>query len=521
MAQTVSENLLFRFSEFLTVYMGLYFPKERWRDLERGIRSAAREFDFQDDVESCIRWLISSSLSKNQIEILAGHLAVGETYFFREKNSFEILRTEIFPDLIRSRLEKEKRLRIWSAGCCTGEEPYSIAMLLDQMIPDLRDWNITILATDINPRFIQKASEGVYGEWSFRDVPPWIKEKYFKRKKQGYFEIFPYLKKMVMFSYLNLAEDAYPSLTNNTNAMDLIFCRNVLMYFSPERVKKTIHNLYRSLLDGGWLIVSPTETSHILFSKFAAANFPGMTLYRKDGEMPEKAEAFSSRVAGGSNVFFQAPHVSLAEPQPGIPSSCNIMEILPLDVKKPETEESRPSLFMEAQALYDQSQHREAEGKLVLFLSQNREDATAMAFLAKVYANQGKLVEAFEWCEKALAVDRLNPGYHYLAAIILQELGRNDEAVMSLKRALYLDQDFVLAHFALGNISRKQGRFKESAKHFENTLSLLSGYQPETIVPESDGMTAGRLMETITVYRDQGAGIRERVKLAPVSRTGF
>lgn len=278
--QTIPDFYLSHLSEFVAAQIGLHFPKERWRNLERGIFSAAREFGFKD-AESCIQWLSSARLTKNQIEILASHLTVGETYFFREKKSFDILEEHILSELIRSRQNMERHLRVWSAGCSTGEEPYSIAILLNKMLFNLKDWNITILATDINPRFLQKATEGVYNEWSFRDTLPWIKERYFKKTKEGRFEILPHIKKLVSFSYLNLAEDSYLSLLNNTNAMDIIFCRNVLIYFTPGLARKVIQNLYRCLIDGGWLIVSPSETSHILFSQFMAVNFPGCNTVQK------------------------------------------------------------------------------------------------------------------------------------------------------------------------------------------------------------------------------------------------
>ena len=174
--------------------MGLYFPEARWGDLERGIVSSARELGFAD-IEAFSKWLRSTPLTKNHVEILANHLTVGETYFFREKESFQVLEEHVFSELIRTRHENEKRLRIWSAGCSTGEEPYSIAILLSRLIPDLKDWNITITATDINLRSLKKASEGLYSEWSFRSAPSWIKESYFKRIENGHYEIIPLSRK--------------------------------------------------------------------------------------------------------------------------------------------------------------------------------------------------------------------------------------------------------------------------------------------------------------------------------------
>ncbi len=206
--------------------------------------------------------------TRSQIEILASHLTVGETYFFRDKRLFKTLEESILSELIQLRRNSGRYLRIWSAGCSSGEEPYSIAILLSKMIPDIGDWGITILATDINTRFLQKAADGVYGNWSFRDIEPGIKEGFFNQKEDGRFEVLSRIREMVTFSYLNLVEDAYPSLVNNTNALDIIFCRNVLMYFVPELAGKVVRNLHRSLVDGGFLIVSPTESSIPIFSQF-------------------------------------------------------------------------------------------------------------------------------------------------------------------------------------------------------------------------------------------------------------
>src|SRR5258708_24852169 len=168
MSACIPETLLSLFSRFVEKETGLHFPKDRWADLERGILAAAHEFGSQS-AESCILKLMASPLTKEQIETLAASLTVGETYFFRDKKVFEVLETDILPGLIQSRRGGEQRLRIWSAGCCTGEEPYSLAMLLTRMLPDIADWRITIVATDINARFLRKASEGIYGQWSLRE----------------------------------------------------------------------------------------------------------------------------------------------------------------------------------------------------------------------------------------------------------------------------------------------------------------------------------------------------------------
>ncbi len=502
MPTKISSTLLSQVSEFITERMGLHFPKERWRDLERGIESATAELGFQD-AESCLQSLVSSALTKGQVEILARHLTVGETYFFRDERSFEILEQRVLPELIFTRRGSNQRLRIWSAGCCSGEEAYSIAILLRKVIPELKDWNITILATDINSQALRKASEGVYTEWSFRTTSEKLKQNYFKPTKDGRWALPQSIREMVTLQCLNLAEDVYPSLWSNTNAMDVIFCRNVLMYLSPEAARKVVHRLYQCLMDGGWLFVSPSEVSQSLFSQFSAMNFPGAIVYQKE------AHRFLSAENDFHSSFSQAipslPPIADAIP-PNPVSEVLKFEALPepvaSDAEVRDGEEQSSTSLGETLALYEQGDYEEAASRL-LVLSQSGEDAKVMSLLARVFANRGKLAEALGWCEKAIAAEKTNPEYHYLLATILQEQGALAEALSSLKRTLYLDQDFVLAHFALGNLTLRGARLEESDKHFKNALSLLRAYRPDDILPHSEGMTAGRLMEIIDVQRDQ------------------
>ena len=476
MRRTLPGLLLSGLSDFVASRMGLHFPKERWRDLERGVAAAARDLDLPD-AESCAHWLLSRTLTQSQMEILASHLTVGETYFFREKKSFEILEQHILPELLRSRRGAEQRLRIWSAGCCTGEEPYSVAMLLDRLIPDPEAWHVTLLATDINPRFLRKAAEAAYGAWSFRDTPGWVRERHFKSRSDGRFKLHPRLRNKVTFSYLNLADDVYPSLLNNTNAMDVILCRNVLMYFTEKRAQQVVRNLYRSLVDGGWLIVSPTEASNILFSSFAAVQFPGVVLYRKIAGAEPRAVVIGYQ----GPVFAAEPDAStlqapVAPPQPDV------------------AETGRSALHSEVQ----QEPGLPGVPGVGEALPPEQDDGHALSATARNCANQGKLGAASEWCEKAIAADKLNPAHYYLLATIQQEQGQADAAVQSLMRALYLDPGFVLAHFALANVRLSQGRRREAGRHFTNALALLRARPHDEGLPESDGLTAGRLAEIIT-----------------------
>jgi chemotaxis protein methyltransferase CheR len=495
MTEHLSSSSLAQLSEFVADQMGFYFPRERWLDLERSMRSVSREFEFTD-MESCVQWLMSSPVTQSRIEILASHLTVGETYFLRERQSFDLLETRVLPELINRRRDTDRRLRIWSAGCCTGEEPYSIAMLLRRMLPDLEDWRITVLATDINPQFLRKAEDGIYGEWSFRASPAEFKERYFAKRTHGRFEVLPEIKRMVTFSYLNLMEDSYPSLLSNTNAMDIIFCRNVLMYFGSERAKEVVRKLRLSLLDGGWLIVSPCEASPVLFEQFTTVNFPGTILYKRDKHISEPlAYGFEAQT---HSPLEPMPSLSLSvTPEPVIAKAEPPEEPIALAVTK--TKETAPdeTVYGKSLLLYEEGFYEEAAQMLSTVLAADSNDVKAAALLARVYANQGKLTEASRCSEQAVAADRLNPACHILQAAILQEQGAFPEAVQALQRALYLEPNLVLAHFALGNIARRQEKVREAARHFDNARALLSAYSREQVLQEFDGMTAGRLMEII------------------------
>lgn len=493
-----------RVSEFIAEQMGLHFPHERLADLQRGLAGAAGEFGFQD-LAACADWLMATPLTKPQLQVLASHLTVGETYFFRDTKTFEVLASRVLPALMHVRRGREQRLRLWSAACATGEEAYSLAILLHQSMPDLEDWHVTILATDINPHVLRKAVSGVYGEWSFRGVPRGVKERYFDGTSDGRYAIRPDVRKLVTFEHVNLVEDVYPSLATDTNAMDLIFCRNVLMYFTPAQIRKVVGNLHHALVDGGWLVVSPGETSQALFPEFVTVNVPGVILYQKRDARsranPTWTPAFLREAGEGESV---TPAREI--PVPWAPQAAVAQPAEPLAAPPPEKPgpvETPP--YAVAVSLYEQGRYGEAADTLLAWCAQHTPEPHACSLLARALANQGRLADALAWCDRWIEADKLDTAGHYLRAVVLLEHGRPDEARGSLQRALYLDPNFVLAHFALGNLARSRGQDDEAKKHFANTVPLLARLQPDDRLPESDGLTVGRLTETITALTAPGA----------------
>jgi len=275
-------------------------------------------------------------------------------------------------------------------------------------------------------------------------------------------------------------EDVFPSLTTDTNAMDLIFCRNVLMYFTPAQAMKVIGNLRRALVDDGWLVVSPTEASQALFSEFKTSNYPGVILYQK--ATPQ------DRQAGTWNP-----------PEPAAPPLWIPPEPPPTPVPEAPAMESAPppSARTLAAQQYENGDYADAVETL---LSSSTPPSTSRDYslLAHSLANLGRLDDALEWCDRWVISDKLDASAHYLRAITLQELDRFEDARLSLHGAIYLEPDLILAHFALGNLARNRDRHAEADKHFANALDLVRRHSADTVLPESDGLTAGRLAEIIT-----------------------
>ncbi|HWQ35670.1 MAG TPA: CheR family methyltransferase [Blastocatellia bacterium] len=478
----LSAELLAEVSAFIAARMGLHFPPDRWRDLERALGEAAPALGCRD-AETCAHRLMEAPLTREQVEILALHLTIGETYFFREPGTFEALEHHILPPLIAQRRSEGKRLRIWSAACASGEEIYSIAMLLDRLLPDLEDWNLTLLATDINPVSLKKAAEGIFRDWSFRRMSPDYREQYFRTVSGGREAIDERLRRLITFSYLNLAEPCYPSLLSNTNAMDVIFCRNVLMYFTPELAARTLENLHHCLLEGGWLAVSQTEVALPRTGQFEAVSLSGAVLYRK---------VSAWQAASAQTIPFQP------EPVTPEPFAAELHTPDAMDVSTPApmpAPDEAPGSGDEPQALPPQAES--AADRRLKRASERPDDAAPVALRAQTLAGQGQLEAAAACCERAIALDRLNPKYYYLSAVIAQERGLAEQARQSLRRVLFLAPDFALAHFALGNLAAREGRRAEADRHFANVQRLLAARALGEPLPEGEGLTVGSLLAMI------------------------
>ncbi|HEY6011227.1 MAG TPA: protein-glutamate O-methyltransferase CheR, partial [Nitrospirota bacterium] len=218
-----------------------------------------------------------------ELVILVDNLTTNETYFFREVPQLRAFSEEILPEL-RHSLADRRILRIWSAGCSTGEEPYTIAMLLLESGDWWRDWQVEIVGSDINQRVLHTARRGVYKKSAHRASSPEMIAKYFVEEEKGDYRIIDKVKKLVSFSYLNLLDPYKASLLST---MDVIFCRNVIIYFDKEAKKKVIESFHHKLREGGYLLLGHSESLINISNAFALRTLKNDMVYQK----PVRTEA--------------------------------------------------------------------------------------------------------------------------------------------------------------------------------------------------------------------------------------
>jgi chemotaxis protein methyltransferase CheR len=472
-----------RFGRAVEDNFGLSFSEKRSYDVWRALVTIASEKD--ECPRSLLRRVTEGGIPGEIHEKLAECLTIGETYFFREPKTLKAFESSVLPAIAGA---KEKRLRIWCAGCSSGEEPYTLSMILHRALPDIQSWDISILGTDINPRVLEKARRGVYSRWSFRGLDDASKEIYFDRRGDGACSVKPVFRRGVSFSLLNLT-DRHWRLWNDCSRPDVIFCRNVLIYFSDRHRKQVIERFYSLLPPSGWLVVAPCETSVLLASTFTPVYHGGATLYRKD----------ELRKASGLRFFEAVPQTDLFD---GIhisddpPEEATGIEAIPVFFS------ANP-----AECLFEESRPNEAVPE-TLDIPEDSPPFSREECLenARRLADKGRYEEALDWITKARNIDGADPVPLFLTALIRRELGEEKAAAASLRGALFLDPEFIMAHYLLGAIALDEGRSGEAQRHFRNAESLLFSIASDTLLPEGGGVNAGELLQTVRRLQKRSLG---------------
>jgi chemotaxis protein methyltransferase CheR len=224
-----------------------------------------------------------------------------ESFFFRDQGQFSLLRKQILPEIIQ-RKQSQKILRICSAGCSTGEEPYSLAILLKELIPDLEQWNLLILGVDINTVALEKAREGIYRSWSLRGVDQAIRQKYFQLEDNQYY-LDSEIRQMVSFETSSLVKDPVFKTNSKLREMDLIICRNVFIYFETSAIAKVLEKFYKLLQPSGYLLTGHSELHEQNLDQFEIKVFPESVIYQRPAKL--SIESYATLLSAQSTHPFR------------------------------------------------------------------------------------------------------------------------------------------------------------------------------------------------------------------------
>lgn len=260
--------------DFIKDYCGLYFDDKSKYIVERRLNRRLK-LHHMKNFREYYRLLMYDKKRDEELQAIIDVLTVNETYFFREQNQLTAFSEEIIPELKNNR--DRKRINIWSAGCSTGEEPYTIAMLILKN-KGFSNWDVNIVGSDINQRVLQVAREGIYKRNSFRATKQYFVKNYFQEQRNGDQKILDKVKNLVNFNCLNLID---PFKVKLIGKMDVIFCRNVLIYFSQDARKKVVENFFDILREGGYLFLGHTESLINITTAFTLKHLKSDMVYQK------------------------------------------------------------------------------------------------------------------------------------------------------------------------------------------------------------------------------------------------
>jgi len=354
-----------------------------------------------------------------ELDELLELVTINETSFFRFPQQFEALRDSVLPELLARAAGDGRPLRIWSAGCSTGEEAYSIAMALaDSGMSDTS--RAVVLGTDVSTRALEAAQSAIYGRRAVVNVPAEMLARHFEEVDGGY-RVMPRVARLVEFRQHNLVSDLGPG--GPPESWDAIFCRNVTIYFRLESTERVIARFFDALVPGGYLFIGHSETLTPFDTGFEMVEVGDVYLYRKPLEGAADAPRVTSArtEAAASRAASSVPRRPVAEAHSG-------------------TALSGPAALDDA--------HR--------------------------HADAGNLDLAAATCERVLEADPLLGGARYLLAVVRQRQGDTERALEELRRTVYTDPDFALAHLSMANIHKAEHRWDAAARGYENTLGALA-----------------------------------------------
>jgi len=450
-------------------------------------RVAALQLSHADDYRQLLQ--SDTQVAHSEWEHLFSCLTNNETYFFRDRGQMALLRDHILPELI-SRNQATRRLRIWSAGCSTGEEPYSLATLVNELLPRRGassgpEWDTIILGTDIDGQALQQARRGIYGSWSLRMVEPALQQHYFHRVEGGW-QVAGSSRSLVTFGVCNLVRDHFPGKVMGLYDMDLILCRNVFIYFEPDAVSAVLSKFAKTLRDGGYLMTGHTETVGKLVAPLQARSFPQSVIYQR----------ITSPSVGVSDIT--APGTTVAGPALRLASPAGVAHAS-IDVPPPQLRSEHrtggeraasPTSVREGALTLVEQRDGASDDSPMLHTQHQPVCDRALLLQAYSYANLGSHEAATVCCRRLIQMCPFAIEPYELLATIAQEQKRYGEAKLLLKSALYLAPESARAYLELGALYHIEGDTIRARKMHLIALELLNKIPPGSTVGPFGGPTA-------------------------------
>ncbi len=275
MSNTEYEN----WRKFIYEVSGIYFQDGKKYLLESRLQRRVKFLKF-DSFEKYYNYIKFNPRGKSELKYLLDAITINETFFFRNQPQLDALASRILPEMIKEkRRTGQRKVKIWSAASSSGEEAYSVAMMIHELIkPSNRDFSFEIVGTDINSQVIETARRGIYRDYAVRNTPKYFLKKYFKQTPMGY-ELDPVIKQYATFKLLNLYDNAAMRMMRG---FDVIFCANVLIYFDMKSKMQVVNHLYNALNRGGYLFVGYSETLHGISKAFKIVSFSKTVGYKKE-----------------------------------------------------------------------------------------------------------------------------------------------------------------------------------------------------------------------------------------------
>jgi chemotaxis protein methyltransferase CheR len=498
-----------RFRSFAAQRFGLHFDDSK-QDFLTDVLRRRMEANGCDRFSLYNERISSPVHGPEEMKAVAEHLTVCETYFFRYADHFRAFTETVLPDRIRAR-EHCRQLRIVSAGCASGEEAYSIAILIRDRLPEFASWNITIHGIDVNGTMLTRALRGRYTTWSLRDTPADLRTKYFRADGRD-FVLDDTVKSAVTFEERNLIEEDH--LFWQRDAFDIVFCRNVTMYFTPEASRSVINRIAESLTPGGFLFLGHAETLRGISQEFHLRHTHDTFYYQqREGREPlctvvlprdsvreESAESPIPSMIESSNSWFSAIQraseriVNLTEQRnrPAMSGTGSVATLAPsAPLPLPMSAWDRTAAI----ELMREERFSEATELLRALPPELKMDPDAQLLLAALLTNGGDLPEAEKLCQCLLDLDELNSGAHYLMALCREHAGDRDAALEHDRAAVYIDSVFAMPHLHIGLVAKRSADVETAKREFGNALALLAREDASRILLFGGGFTRETLVE--------------------------